>query len=63
MDDIRQESPSEGQILNLKKRLKNSMAFKVLKKLNCVVFLEVKLLVENFVWSEKLSTCQKLNIS
>ena len=39
------------------------MAFKVLKKLNCVVFLEVKLLVENFVWSEKLSTCQKLNIS
>ena len=39
------------------------MVFKVLKKLNCVVFLEVKLLVENPVWGEKLGFSQKLDVS
>ena len=60
MDDIRQERPNEGPILNFNKRLygeslnrkfgthiEKYMFFKTLKKINSVSFLEIKLLAEN----------------
>ena len=59
-DDIKQEKPNGGPILNFNKRLyrqylskfgthvKKTMVLKTLKKRNSVSFLEIKLSAENY---------------